>query len=144
MGLRRATSSGSTVFMLNVVSATSGCSSPSMIMTGLSAFNHSPSPCSIASCTWSSRLVVDKSRRAEASTFSWVVVIIELIGIILCRSSVCVAVGGGEGLGSVLCFDTPELSASMMVDSSAESGGPGEGVRRVNALRKGIRHLNHK
>ena len=52
----------------------------------------------------------------------------------MCCSSLCVAVGG-EGLGSVVCFDTPELSASMMVDSSAESGGPGEGVRRVNALR---------
>jgi hypothetical protein len=38
----------------------------------------------------------------------------------------------GEEL-AVICFDTPELSASMMVDSSAESAGPGEGVRRVNA-----------
>jgi hypothetical protein len=34
----------------------------------------------------------------------------------------------------VICFDTPELSASMIVDSSAESAGPGEGVRRVNAI----------
>jgi hypothetical protein len=40
----------------------------------------------------------------------------------------------GEEL-AVICFDTPELSASMMVDSSAESAGPGEGVRsRVNAI----------
>ena len=38
----------------------------------------------------------------------------------------------GEEL-AVICFDIPELSASMMVDSSAESAGPGEGVRRVNA-----------
>jgi len=29
------------------------------------------------------------------------------------------------------CLDTPELSASMIVDSSAESNGPGEGVRNV-------------
>ena len=35
-----------------------------------------------------------------------------------------------------MCFDIPELSASMMVDSSAESAGPGEGVRRVNADNK--------
>lgn len=27
-------------------------------------------------------------------------------------------------------FDTPELSASMMVDRSTESGGPGDGVQR--------------
>ena len=43
------------------------------------------------------------------------------------------AVVAGEEL-AVICFDTPELSASMMVDSSAESGGPGDGVRRVNAI----------
>ena len=43
---------------------------------------------------------------------------------------------GVELLGT--CFNTPELSASMMVDSSAESTGPGEGVRRVNAnLKRG-------
>lgn len=39
----------------------------------------------------------------------------------------------GEEL-AVICFDTPELSASMIVDRSAESGGPGEGVLRVTPL----------
>ena len=52
-------------------------------------------------------------------------------------------VGGGSSL--VELFDTPELLASMMVDSSAESGGPGEGVCRVNAFeKKGNKTLNHK
>jgi hypothetical protein len=41
---------------------------------------------------------------------------------------------GEEELLAVICFDTPELSASIMVDSSAESRGPGEGVRKVNAI----------
>lgn len=28
-------------------------------------------------------------------------------------------------------FDMPELSASIIVDKSSESGGPGEGVRNI-------------
>ena len=43
------------------------------------------------------------------------------------------AVVVGEEL-AVISFDIPELSASMMVDSSAEIGRPGEGVRRVKAI----------
>jgi len=30
-------------------------------------------------------------------------------------------------------LDTPELSASMMVDNSVDKGGPGEGVRKTKA-----------
>jgi hypothetical protein len=33
----------------------------------------------------------------------------------------------------MLCRETPELSASMIVDSSCDSGIPGEGVRSVGA-----------
>ena len=88
--LKSSARSRSTDSILKVVSARSGFSSPSMMMTSLSVFNHSSfkeSPSRIASRT---------------------------------------------------CFNTPELSASMMVDSSAESAGPGEGVRRVNAnLKRG-------
>lgn len=29
------------------------------------------------------------------------------------------------------CFEMPELSASIIVDKSSESGGPGEGVRNI-------------
>jgi hypothetical protein len=31
------------------------------------------------------------------------------------------------------CFEMPELSASIIVDKSSESGGPGEGVRNILA-----------
>ena len=34
------------------------------------------------------------------------------------------------------CLDTPELSASTMVDNSADKGGPGEGIRNTKASRK--------
>jgi hypothetical protein len=33
-------------------------------------------------------------------------------------------------------FDTPELSASMIVDKSMESGGPGDGVLRAKTRKK--------
>ena len=72
-GLRRSARSESTESILKVVSALSGCSSPSMIMTALWAFNHwsfKESPSRIASRTRSARWVVDKSI-AEASTSSW-------------------------------------------------------------------------
>lgn len=60
-------------------------------------------------------------------SWGWVWVLCSCVGIVL-RLAVVV----GEEL-AVICFDTPELSASIMVDSSAESAGPGEGVRsRVN------------
>ena len=48
-------------------------------------------------------------------------------------------VGEGErdstGVAFILrtgtCFEMPELSASIIVDKSSESGGPGEGVRNI-------------
>ena len=48
--------------------------------------------------------------------------------------------GGDDGLdcaGVVVggrCLDTPELSASRMVESSAERAGPGDGVRRPKSV----------
>ena len=67
-GLKRSARSRSMESMLNEVSAISGCSSASMMMTALSAFNHWPfreSPSRMAFRTRSSRWVVDRSN-AEA------------------------------------------------------------------------------
>ena len=66
--LKRSARSRSMESMLNEVSAISGCSSASMMMTALSAFNHWPfreSPSRMAFRTRSSRWVVDRSN-AEA------------------------------------------------------------------------------
>ena len=73
-GLRRSARSWSTDSILKVVSAISGCSSPSMMMTSLSAFNHWPfkeSPSRIASRTRSARWVVDRSIAEASTSHSW-------------------------------------------------------------------------
>jgi hypothetical protein len=150
-GLRRAAKSGSRAPRLKLVSASvrlARASSPSM-MIALSALSHwltapESSPI-IASKTWFVRCVVDRSRMdvsvsasfpggAESSS---------------CRTSLMASwkkfVGwvddeeeGGDGdrdgLEEGMYFEIPELSASRMVERSAEIGGPGEGVRSIGAL----------
>jgi len=43
------------------------------------------------------------------------------------------SLGGPSNPSDGTFLDTPELSASMMVDNSANKGGPGEGVRNTKA-----------
>lgn len=42
----------------------------------------------------------------------------------------------GEGVSKGTCFEMPELSASIMVESSVRRGGPGEGRRSVGIAEK--------
>lgn len=42
----------------------------------------------------------------------------------------------GEGVSKGTCFEMPELSASMMVESSVRRGGPGEGRRSAGIAEK--------
>lgn len=48
------------------------------------------------------------------------------------RVSVLCARGFVESSKKGTCLDTPELSASIIVDSSAAASGPGDGVLRGN------------
>jgi hypothetical protein len=43
------------------------------------------------------------------------------------------SLGGPSNPSDGTFLDTPELSASMMVDNSADKGSPGEGVRNTKA-----------
>lgn len=43
------------------------------------------------------------------------------------------SLGGPSNPSDGTFLDTPELSASIMVDNSADKGGPGEGVRNTKA-----------
>jgi hypothetical protein len=62
------------LLLKKMVSAISGCSSASMMMTALSAFNHWPfkvSPSRIASRTRSAKWVVERSMAEASGSHSW-------------------------------------------------------------------------
>jgi hypothetical protein len=135
--------SGSTVS--NVVFATSGCSSPSMITTSLSGSSHclatlaeEPLLLRSASRTWSATSSAERWM-AEPSTpplrfevavgcCGW-----SKSGLMSGGDEERESAGGNSSPSNGTFLDAPELSASMMVDNSAERSGPGEGVRKVKA-----------
>ena len=83
------------------------------------------------------RSIAEPSSTSHSWGWVWAAALCSCVDFVLRLAAVV-----GEEL-AVICFDTPELSASMMVDSSAESGGPGEGVRRVNANFFSIKKKQH-